>query len=114
MVQEKLDNIVNSSPSIEAALQMSKDGLPLLWNSRYDAPVEEIASIATGLFSMGFKLELLPKLPMARLSIETDHGSMVLRELPDATVVLALAARNYPIELLEIKVDEIFFAKSFT
>jgi predicted regulator of Ras-like GTPase activity (Roadblock/LC7/MglB family) len=104
----QLDAIVNTSPLVEAAIQLSKNGLPLAWRCRINVPVEEITSIAAGLFSMGFELELIPSKPAAQLSIETDHGAMLVRTLADNTLILILSARGCSLQTLEIKLDEMF------
>lgn len=108
----QLDNIINTFQFVEAVIQLSKDGLPLAWRCRIDAPVEEITSIAAGLFSMGFELELVPNRLTAQLSIETDYGFMLVRTLSDNTLILILSTRSCSLQALEIKLDEMLVENS--
>jgi predicted regulator of Ras-like GTPase activity (Roadblock/LC7/MglB family) len=101
MNHSDLEIIVNSSSLIEAAIQLTRDGLPLCWYCRTDASVEEIASIAAGLFSMGFELELIPHQPNAQLFIDTAHGGMVIKVLSDNTLILVLSYKNCTMQILE-------------
>jgi predicted regulator of Ras-like GTPase activity (Roadblock/LC7/MglB family) len=101
MNQSHLEAIVNYSLLIEAAIHLSRDGLPLAWYSRVTASVEEIASIAAGLFSMGFELDLIPNKPDAQLSIETTHGGMLIRALSDNTIILILSNKDCSMQILE-------------
>ncbi len=103
MDQTQLDDIFATSPLVEAVIRISKDGLPLAWRSRSDISVEEIASLVSGLFSLGFELGLAPDKNNAQLSIETDHGAMQVQTMPDDTIFLVLTSQGGPIKEIDMK-----------
>jgi predicted regulator of Ras-like GTPase activity (Roadblock/LC7/MglB family) len=109
MYQTQIDEIFSLSPFIEAAIQVSKEGLPLAWRCQSDASVEEIASIAAGLFSLGFELELLPKKQSAQLLIDTDHGTMLVRAMPNDALLIIMMARECSLQDIELKLDNNIF-----
>jgi predicted regulator of Ras-like GTPase activity (Roadblock/LC7/MglB family) len=105
MDQTLLDDIFAVSSLVEAVIHVSKDGLPLAWRCRSDISVEETASIVSGLFSLGFELDLVPDKNNAQLSIDTDHGAMLVQTMPDNTVVLVLTSRGGPMKEIEMKLS---------
>jgi predicted regulator of Ras-like GTPase activity (Roadblock/LC7/MglB family) len=113
MDNQELETIFNASPLIEAAVHFSREGLPLAWRCRYNESVEEIASIAACLFSMGFESGLIPEKENAQFSIAASNGGMLVRSLPDNTFLLVLSTRGYSLQTLERKLDDITFNNNF-
>jgi|WetSurMetagenome_2_1015567.scaffolds.fasta_scaffold226600_2 predicted regulator of Ras-like GTPase activity (Roadblock/LC7/MglB family) len=114
MDQTELEEIFSTSPLVEAVIQVSKDGLPLAWRCRSDISVEETASLVSGLFSLGFELDLVPDKKSAQLSIDTDHGTMLMQTMPDNSVMLVLTSRGGPIKEIEIKLAYAFHQNPVT
>ncbi|MBD3344716.1 MAG: hypothetical protein GF401_06605 [Chitinivibrionales bacterium] len=93
-VSRVLETIMELSPAIEAVAQVSKDGLPTAWQVRGAASVEEIVSLAAGLFAAGCNLDVLPDTGEKKLSVTTDHGTMYIRELNESRFIMVLFARG--------------------
>jgi predicted regulator of Ras-like GTPase activity (Roadblock/LC7/MglB family) len=108
MHNSKLDIILGTFPLVEVAIHLSMEGLPLDWRCRTNTPVEEITSIAAGLFSIGFELGMVSGGSGAQLSIDTDHGAMLVRSLPDSTLLLLMSGRGCSQQDVEIKLGEMF------
>jgi predicted regulator of Ras-like GTPase activity (Roadblock/LC7/MglB family) len=107
MQNSQLEIIINSFPQVEAAVKLSRDGLPLDWRCRGSASIEEISSIAAGLVSFGYELELVSDASSAQLTVETDHGAMLVRAFEDDSLVLILSSRGCSVQDIETKMDEI-------
>lgn len=88
--QSDFQPLLNTNPSVEAVFLLSRDGLPLHGHSRSDRPVDEVVSIAAGLFSAALDLGLAIDDGTARLFIGADHGSLFVRTEPENTLLLVL------------------------
>ena len=82
--------ILNANPSIEAIFRLSRDGLPLHGLARTDRQVDEVVSIAAGLFSSALELGLARDDDNARLFIGAGHGSLFVKAEQGRTLLLVL------------------------
>jgi predicted regulator of Ras-like GTPase activity (Roadblock/LC7/MglB family) len=99
----RLDELFASSPLVEAVVQISRDGLPLAWRCRGDCPVEQIASVAAGLFSLGCEMGIAPEKKHGLLSIDTGRGVLLMQSMPDETFCCVMAAKGCPQSEIESK-----------
>jgi hypothetical protein len=93
--------LLAANPSIEAVIRMGRDGLAQHSRSRSNAPVDEIVSIAAGLFSGSTGPGLLRPGPSARLFITAEHGCMYVRAEESGTLLLVLTDHEHTEQQLE-------------
>ncbi|MBD3314752.1 MAG: hypothetical protein GF344_03110 [Chitinivibrionales bacterium] len=83
--------IVESSPDIEAAVCVGKDGLPLTCYSRHPkALAATIGTSAAGLFEAANGLGLLSTTHQAAVAVDVEHGTMYIKEVSCSTLVIVL------------------------
>jgi predicted regulator of Ras-like GTPase activity (Roadblock/LC7/MglB family) len=111
MHQTHIEEIFESLPFVEAAVHVGQEGLPLAGRSRCGASIEEISSVAAGLFSFGLESGLVPERRTAQLSVAAEHGIMLIRMLPDATFLLLLITGGCPLNEIESALDHYFFGR---
>ena len=105
MHQAHLHEIFATSSSVEAAIHIGRDGLPLAWRSRSDASIEAISSAAANLFTFGFELGLVPEDKSAQLAIDANHGIMLVRTLADGTFLCVLTTQGCSLQEMESILD---------
>lgn len=97
--------VLDANPSIEAIFRMSRDGLPLHGLTRTDGKVDEVVSIAAGLFSSALELGLARNDDNARLFIGAGHGSLFIRAEKEKTLLLVLATGQSTERQIEAMID---------
>jgi predicted regulator of Ras-like GTPase activity (Roadblock/LC7/MglB family) len=85
---------LNENPWIEAIVRMSRDGLPLQSRSRSNMPVDEIVSIAAGLFSTAATSHLMRDDTSACMFINAEHGALYIKAEKGNTLLLVLTDRD--------------------
>lgn len=95
MHQKECEDLVASSDAIEAAIVLSDNGLPLVWHTRINAPIEEVASMSAGLIAAARELHLFDTETNASMLFETDFGALSIRTLPNATLLVLLLTKGY-------------------
>jgi hypothetical protein len=98
--------ILNANHSIEAIFRLSRDGLPLHGLTRVDRQVDEVVSIAAGLFSSALELGLARDDDHARLFIGAAHGSLFVRAEKGQTLLLVLTTGQSTERQIEAMIDD--------
>jgi hypothetical protein len=100
-------NVLNANLSIEAVFRFSRDGLALNGGARNGGQVDEVVSIAAGLFSYAVESGLVRDDEKARLLIEAGHGSLFVKAEPDKTLLLVLTKGQHTERQIEEMVGTI-------
>jgi len=93
--------ILDANSDIEAVIQLSQDGFILQFESRYKDSVEEIVSIAAGLFATAKETESLIRNRKVQMFISTEHGMLYMRELADKSVLLSVIKNHTAYQQIE-------------
>lgn len=84
--------IVTNVESIEGAIVISGNGLPLAWYTEKDNSIDQIASISASLVRTAAELQLFDLTSDASMVFKTSFGALNIRTLsPNALLVLCLA-----------------------
>lgn len=97
---------MSANPSVEAIFRLSRDGLPLHGRSRGDRPVDEVVSIAAGLFSSAVELGLAGEEDQARLFVSAAHGSLFVKAEEGPTLLLILTTDQCTERQIEAMIDD--------
>jgi predicted regulator of Ras-like GTPase activity (Roadblock/LC7/MglB family) len=92
-------------PTIEAIIRMSRDGLPLDSYTRGSKPVDEIVSIAAGLFAAAVEARLLRRSDSGRLLLCAEHGSLYCRAFDARTLLMVLTNEQQTEQQLDTLLD---------
>jgi predicted regulator of Ras-like GTPase activity (Roadblock/LC7/MglB family) len=84
--------IVTNIESVEGAIVISNNGLPLAWYTEKDNPIDQIASLSASLVRTAAELYLFDITSNASMVFTTSFGALNIRTLsPSALLVLCLA-----------------------
>jgi len=91
MDQKDCKYIVNSIDSVEGAIVISGNGLPIAWYTEKDNPIDQIASISASLVRTAAELYLFDPASDASMVFKTPFGALNIRTLsPNTLLVLCL------------------------
>ena len=91
---DTMDRVLQRIPAVEAMVVITPEGFPADWRARAGTgeEVEELAGIASTLFSAARQPAGAEEAERPALSIWTDHGRMLIGQLEDENVLLVLTA----------------------
>lgn len=93
--KEICEHIVLNMRSIEAAIIISVDGLPLAWYSMEDTAIDEVTSISAGLLAVARELVLFNRDTDASMVFDTSFGALAIINLDiDSLLALCLTDNN--------------------
>ncbi len=95
MNRKDCESIISAVPSVEAAIIMGGNGLPLAWHTRYDVQIDEITSICAGCMSIAGELHLFDPSSNSSMLFETQFGALSIRTIGLDTVLVLCIAGDY-------------------
>ena len=87
--------IVNSIDSVEGAIVISNNGLPLAWHTEKDSPIDQIASVSAGLVRNAAELYLFDTASDASMVFKTSFGALNIRTLSSKKLLVLCLTKGF-------------------
>lgn len=87
--------IVNNIDSVEGAIVISSNGLPLAWYTDKDNPIDQIASLSASLVHTAAELYLFDTTSDASMVFKTTFGALNIRTLSPNTLLILCLTKGF-------------------